>query len=184
VDLPTDVAAFLRDLTERVGAGDDNLSGSMVALVEDLRTAVSSYQGLRLTLVLDSWSVTLTAFGDIHGQHPATSLRLALSDLGQGFDPQSRIVFYAGKAGAFVDLSADLDHLDRHQPAVRLDVDLPPESVVSGFSGLSEYATINRAVGVLIDRGHVPNRAHAMLRRGAAADGLALPDYAARLLAG
>ena len=41
-------------------------------------------------------------------------------------------------------------------------------SVVSGFSGLSEYATINRAVGVLIDRGHHPDHAGAELRRAAA----------------
>ena len=125
---------------------------------------------------------------------------MALSDLGPGFDPQSRIVFYAGTPGAFVDLAADLDYLHRararstayaadgdrdgHRPAVRLDIDLPPVSVVSGFSGLIEYATINRAVGVLIDRGHHPDQAHAVLRRGAATEGLALPDYAARLLAG
>jgi hypothetical protein len=171
----------------------------VVALVEDLRTAVSSYQGLRLTLALDSWSITLTAFADTDGQRPATSLRVALTDLGPGFDPQSRIVFYAGTPGAFVDLSADLDHVHRlgrpdtayaadgnrggHQPAVQLDVDLPPESVVSGFSGLDEYATINRAVGMLIDRGHHPDRVHSLLRRGAATEGLALPVYAARLLA-
>jgi hypothetical protein len=200
VDLPTDLAASLRDLAESIGAGDDNLSGSVVALVEDVRTAVSSYQGLRLTLVLDGWSVTLTAFADIDGQRPATSLRVGLTDLGPGFDPQSRIVFYAGTPGAFVDLSADLDYVHRlgrpdtayaadgnrdgHHPAVRLDIDLPPESVVSGISGLGEYATINRAVGVLIGRGHPPDRVHSLLRHGAATEGLALPDYAARLLAG
>ena len=71
---------------------------------------------------------------------------------------------------------------DGHRPAAELDVDLPPESVVSGFAGLTEYATINRAVGVLIDRGQPPNRAQATLRRGAAARGLALPAYAAVLL--
>ena len=198
MDLPRDLVAHLRDLVESVGAGD-TLSGPLAALVEDLRTAVSSYQGLRLTLVLDGWPVTLTAFDYIDGQRPAASLRLALSELGPGFDPQSWIVFYAGTPGAFVDLAADLDYLHRarepgshpsgvdgdrdgHRPAVRLDVDLPPVSVVSGFSGLIEYATINRAVGVLIDRGHRPDHAHAVLRRAAAADGLALPDYAAHLL--
>ena len=199
MDLPSDLAAHLRDLVESVGASDDTLSGSLAALVEDLRTAVSSYQGLRLTLVLEGWPVTLTAFGYIDGERPATSLRLALSDLGPDFDPDSRIVFYAATPGAFVDLAADLDYAHRvrgsgstadaadgdrdgHRTADRLDIDLPPVSVVSGFAGLTEYATISRAVGVLIDRGHSPDHAHATLRRDAAANGMALPLYAARLL--
>ena len=117
MDLPSDLAAHLRDLAESVGAGDDTLSGSLVALVEDLRTAVSSYQGLRLTLVREGWPVTLTAFDYIDGQRPATSLRLALSELGPGFDPESRIVFYAATPGAFVDLAADLGYFQRvHGP--------------------------------------------------------------------
>ena len=110
-------------------------------------------------------------------------------------------MFYAGIPGAFVDLAADLDYLyraldpgftpsdadgdrDGHRPAVGSMSTCHPVSVVSGFSGLIEYATINRAVGVLIDRGHRPDHAHAVLRRAAAAEGLALPDYAARLLEG
>jgi hypothetical protein len=160
---------------------------------------VSSYLGLRLTLVIDGWPVTLTAFGDIDGVGPVTSLRLSLSVLGPAFDPQSRVVFYAGTPGAFVDLAADLSYLQRwrgsagtadaanddgdgHRPAVALDGDLPAESVAPGFSGLTEYGTINRAVGVLIGRGHQPQRAHVTLRRAAAARGLALPAYAAQLL--
>ena len=51
VDLPSGLAAHLRDLAERLDAGD-SLSASLVTLVADLRTAVPSYQGLRLTLVL------------------------------------------------------------------------------------------------------------------------------------
>ena len=43
---------------------------------------------------------------------------------------------------------------------------------------------INQAVGVLIDRGHSSDHARATLRRAAARDGLALPDYAARLVKG
>ena len=112
MDLPSDLAAHLRDLVESIGAGD-TLSGPLAALVEDLRTAVSSYQGLRLTLVLEGWPVTLTAFDYIDGERPAASLRLALSELGPGFDPQSWIVFYAGTPGAFVDLAADLDYTHR-----------------------------------------------------------------------
>ena len=199
MDLPTGLASHLRALVESIGAGDDSITGSLDALLVELRTAVSSYQGMRLTLVLDGWPVTLTAFADIDGTRPATSLRLVLSGLSQGFSPESRVVFYAGSPGAFVDLAADLSYLDRereptrtayapdgervgHRPAVELDVDLPPVSIVSGLAGMTEYTTINRAVGVLIDRGDPPDHAQATLRRGAAASGLALPLYAARLL--
>ena len=72
MDLPTVLLSHLRDLVESIGAGDDTLTGSLAALLVDLRTAVSSYQGLRLTLVLDGWPVTLTAFADIdgHGRPP------------------------------------------------------------------------------------------------------------------
>jgi hypothetical protein len=183
-----------------IGVGDDSaLTDSLTALAVDAQTAVSSYLGLRLTLFLDGWPVTLTAFGDIDGACPVTSLRLALSSMGRGFDPGSRVVLYAKTPGAFVDLAADVAYLQRvrgledagnaadgsgdgHQPAVALDADLPPDSVISGLSGLGEYKIINQAVGVLIERGHSPEHARAVLRRAAAEDGLALPDYAARLV--
>lgn len=63
-----------------------------------------------------------------------------------------------------------------------LDADLPPHTVVSQLTGLREVSTINRAVGVLIDRGHNPDDADAALHRHAAAAGLATHLYAARLL--
>jgi hypothetical protein len=202
VDLPTDLPSYLHDLVDIIGVGDDRaLTDSLTALAIDLQTAVPSYLGLQVTLFLDGWPVSLTAFGDIDGARPATSLRLSLSSMGPGFDPGSRIVFYAERPGAFVDLAADVGYLQRvrgpgnpanavdgdrdgQQPAVALDVDLPPVSVISGLSGLREYVVINQAMGMLIERGHRPDHARAALRRAAAIDGLALPDYAARLVEG
>ena len=191
MDLPNDLASHLRDLVDSIGA-DDTLTESLEALAGHLRSAVSSYLGLRLTLVLDGWPVTMTAFSVVDGIRPATSLRLNLSSQGPGYDSQSQIVFYGGTAGAFVDLAADIDYLHRRDraqtdgdgqhPAVMLDIDLPPVTLVSGFTGLAEYATINRAVGLLIGRGHDPDQARATLHRGAAASGLALHLYAAQLL--
>lgn len=202
MDLPTDLSSHLDVLAQSIGFGDDSaIRDAMTALAADLRTAVASYLGLRLTLVLDGWPVTLTAFGDIDGVRPTTSLRIDLSSMGPGFDPESRIVLYAGRPGAFVDLAADLAFQQRHragvgaetaadgsrnghQPTIALDADLPPASVISGLSGLTEYVMINQAVGVLIDRGHSSDHARAALRRAAARYGLALPDYAARLVKG
>jgi len=190
VDLPPRLGSHLRDLVESIGAADTSLSESVGALEKHLRASVASYQGLRLTLVLGDWPVTLTSFAAAGRGSPVTSLRVALPALGPGFDPDSRIVFYAGRPGALVDLAADLSYLhSRRRPAdspdappVVLDDDLPPESVVSGLSGLAEYATTHRAMGVLLGRGHSPDQAQATLRRAAAASGLTVPRYAALLL--
>jgi hypothetical protein len=65
---------------------------------------------------------------------------------------------------------------------IRLDADLPPGSHTFGLSGLIELSTINRAVGIMIDRGHHPDEVHATLRRLAAASGLAPHAFALRLL--
>jgi hypothetical protein len=104
-------------------------------------------------------------FSTIDGESPATSQGLALFSL--GFHPDSSVVFYAGRAGALVDLAADLGYLHRRtkptnrpdQPPVVLDHDLPPESVASGLSGLAEYAAIHRAIGVLLERVDSPDQA-------------------------
>ena len=140
-----------------------------------------------------------------------TSLRLPLRLIDAGFEIGSRVVYYASIRGAFVDLAADLSYAltpggagptsaptaspvpdgDGHpaaiggdgQPAgISLDTDLPPSSQTFGLSGLSELSTINRAVGMMIDRGHHPGEVHATLRRHAAAAGLAPHAFALRLL--
>jgi hypothetical protein len=181
VDLPTVLAHHLRGLVDGLGAGDRVLDDALAALAADLEIAVSSYLGLRLSLVLDGWPVTFTAFAVLDGVRPNTSLRLTLSNLDRGFDAASHVVFYAGTPGTFVDLAADFGYL-HSRSTVALDVDLPPSSVVPGFSGLVEYAAINRAVGVLLERGQDPDQARATLHRAASAAGMDLPGYAARLL--
>ena len=191
MDLPSDLASRLRDLVQSIGSGDETLTNSLSALSSLLETAVSCYLGFRLTLVLDGWPITLTAFSVDEGARAATSLRLNLAGQGPGFDPDSEIVFYAGTPGAFVDLAADIEYLlrqgqpvdgDGHRPAVALDTDLPPVDVVSGLAGLAEYATINRAMGLLVGRGQDPDQARATLRRDATSSGLDLHHYAAQLL--
>jgi hypothetical protein len=116
---------------------------------------------------------------------------LALLD--PDFEAASRIVFYAGTAGALVDLAADLQFalcggstaglLADHVPArIQLDADPPPPTRGFSLSGLAELSAIERAVGVLIVQGHHPDHAHRTLRRDAARAGLEPHDWAAAVL--
>jgi hypothetical protein len=187
VDLPQGFASHLRDLIESIGL-DDHVTRSLAALTTDVRTAVSSYLGLRLTVVLDGWPVTLTSFLMGDGLAPATSLRLVMSPTAAAFDAERQIVFYSSTPGAFVDLAADSAYLqgrsEPHGPAVAIDIDLPPITLVSGFTGLAEYVMINRAIGLLIDSGLLTDQARATLHRDAAVNGLPLHLHAAQLLHG
>lgn len=186
-----------------------SLHASLLALSRDLSAAVPTCRGLHLLLVQNGYPVNLTAFGPLSaGETIATSLRLPLPAVGTGLDAESRIVFYATAGGAFVDLAADLgyalttptisagtrprpadppgdgqqnQHREPHRP-ILLDADLPPITQGSGLTGLDQLSTINRAVGILIEQGHQPDRAHTALRRYAAAAGLEPHSYAALLL--
>ena len=118
---------------------------------------------------------------------------MPLALLGSGFAAESRIVFYAGTPGAFVDLAADLTFAvlgpstsertaDSALPTIRLDEDQPPRTRGFSLSGLTELSTIDRAVGVMIVQGHHPDHAYAILRRDAARVGMEAHTWAADLL--
>jgi len=115
------------------------------------------------------------------------------------FGPGSSLTFYGSRSGAFVDLAADLTYALRsapsnnpgrahappprpHDEAVTLDQHLPPSSMTSGFVGAADVATINRAVGYLIEEGHDPAGASAELGRRATSAAVTVPVYAAQLL--
>ena len=209
MELPT---ALLRDLLHLSSAdGNDGpaIDQRLTAVVTAMRVAVPSYRGLSLTLVHHDHPVRLTAFiPPEDGESIASSLRIHISALVPRADAQSRIVFYAASPGAFVDLAADLTYLvqtqigppaepprsighvdgqssshgvDGHRP-ILLDSDLPPTTLLSGMTGFDELSTINRAVGVLVAEGHLPDHAHVVLRRRAASAGVDAHVYAARLL--
>lgn len=65
---------------------------------------------------------------------------------------------------------------------IELDADLPPVSTVSGVVGLTEFSTINRAIGLLIGRGLLHDAAHDALCVGAAAANVEKHVFAALLL--
>jgi hypothetical protein len=165
------------------------------ALIRELETTVESYSGLQLTITSNGFPVVLTALADDgHDGAVATSLQVPLALLDSGFATESRIVFYAGTPGAFVDLAADLEFVlrrggstsepveDSALPAIRLDADAPPRIRGFSLSGLTEMSTIDRAAGVLIGQGYHPDDAHDTLRRHAARAGLEPHVWADRVL--
>jgi hypothetical protein len=204
VDLSAGLISQLQDLTVSIGDDDHVVDVSLAALMVDLEVAVSSYCGLQLTITQNGFPVVLTAFAK-RKDIVAASLRLPLSLLDPAFEADSRVVFYARTPGAFVDLAADLTYalrdgytmdgassdnhggdglrqIDGHRSSIQLDGDLPPPNRVSGLSGLADLSTINRAIGVMIARGHHPDEAHEALRHHAAAFGLEPHAWAVRVL--
>lgn len=189
----------LRALTASID-GDDLLEEALSSLVASLQATVSSYCGLQLVVMSNGQSVSLT--DSVPGSEaPASSLRLPLDVTTPALPDGSRIVFFAGAPGALVDLAADLSHAlsvpmimgrspaadgprtrQDGERAIRLDDDLPTDSLTPGLVGMEELSTINRAIGVLIGQGHLPDSAHRTLRRRALAAGLELHVFAAELL--
>jgi hypothetical protein len=209
VDLPAALLAHLRDLTASIGQDDQELDDTIAALNTALRSTAASYCGFRLTIVVNrvnnQWPVTLTAFSDGKDVPVGTSLRLPLALVSEAVDPESHVVFFAGTPGAFTDLAADLSYalggipveqqssaassadgastrLDGPRRAIELDNDLPLFAPVSGLTGLADLTVLNRAIGMLVDRGHDLVQAHQVLRRDAAAARVAPHIYAARML--
>jgi hypothetical protein len=173
-----------------VGGPPADLSRSLDALLTSLNTTIPSFTGLIVNVQRHSHPVTLTALDRWDGRAAATSLRWTIPH--PGTDGETSLTLYAGRAGAFVDLAADLGYLLRGRPhltdgrpaedLIRLDRDLPPPSLSSGITGLEELSTINRATGVLIERGAHPQQAMRDLARHAAAAGLDHYTYARTLL--
>lgn len=168
------------------------LVSDLTALVTTLSDSVSGYAGLRLTIVHSGHPVQLTALRPVEPEHPVVaSLRLPLPSLSNVFEEGGRLVVWSTVPGALVDLAADLgyvlrqvvDGVDRTTPSVvELDVDLPMSEAGSGVDGLDELATIHRAAGLLIGRGHDPESVHETLRTRALEDGLSTSAWADRLL--
>jgi hypothetical protein len=190
MDGTTHLLDQLDRLLADVGAPSADLSRSLDALLTSLSTAIPSVTGLVVTIRRHGQPVTLTAFHRWDGRAATTSLRWTTPHPGTG--GETSLTLYAHRAGAFVDLAADLGYLLRSRPhltdgwraedLIRLDRDLPPPTRVSAITGVEELSIINQATGVLIDRGAPPDQALLDLARHAAAAGLDHYTYARTLL--
>lgn len=201
--MSTALAADLVDLSSSVGLNSDTVAEPLEALTRDLRIATDAYLGLQLVLFDQGYPLTLTAFapGTEQGQIRA-SLRLPWALLNRSTgqraaadDAASTLTLYASRLGTFVDLAADLTYAlrtpdpPRGEPTpssgpstIRLDHDLTPITLLSGFVGPGEASTINRAVGFLIGQGSDADEARAELVSRAGAAGISVLLFAVSLL--
>jgi hypothetical protein len=165
VEISAALSTDLKALTDLLDEPGTDLEATLQALAADTRQAVDSYLGLTMTLVIDGYPITLTTVEPVEVE---TSLRLPLSALGNA-GLLGALVFYAGNPGAFVDLAADLSFaLGLGPDVVALDQDLTPISDpagLTGLTGLAEMSQVNQAIGILIERGHMPDSARTELHR-------------------
>jgi hypothetical protein len=162
VEISAALAADLEALTDALDEPGVDLETLLHAFGADTRRAIDSFRGLTMTLIIDDFPITLTTMDPVD---VATSLRVplnALCDVQAG----SALVLYADKPGAFVDLTADLSFALGLTPGVvTLDDNLSPASGPAGIGGLTEMSDVNQAIGVLIERGHLPDGARVELDR-------------------
>jgi hypothetical protein len=183
VDISTAVSANLTELDtacHRHVAQTDQLVRSIDALRSAAKEAVGSLLGLSITVTVDSQDVTLTSVDGVEQSDVGSSLQLPLSAITPLLDGVA--VLYAGKPEAFVDLAQELHRLlGRQADGLRLDENLAT-GVTSGLTGVEELSKINRAIGVLIDRGHTVAESHQYLQRQANAARVRVHQAAERLL--
>jgi hypothetical protein len=187
MDIPHDLVAQLADLTDALDEDGTDLQAVLSVLIDDLMTAVPSFLGLTMHIQpngTDSDGLTLDLLPPTSAARVETSLLMPLHVLGVS-RPCSLVVFYAAQPGAFVDLAADTRHLYGLDGQVVLDQHLPTAgstAVPTEVFGHTGTTAINRAIGVLIERGNTPEQARDLLHRHADQHGIPLQVVAQKLL--
>ena len=176
------LAADLALLTEALDEPGISIVDTVRQLAVDVGLAVRSFLGLTVFASGSGPWLTFSVMADraTHGDVRA-SLMMPLTQLARaGGETQIAVILYAAKAGALVDLAADLawligcelgdlvvdQHMDRH----------PDRSVGTA-------SVINQALGVLFGRGLTPQQADSELGTRAAAAGTDRHAIAAGILA-
>lgn len=178
MELPAQLVGQLQSLTAALDDADPDLEALLAALGDSLGDAVSSFLGLRLTIVVEGNAVTLSTL-DERAPGAQASVRFPLSRI-TGAATGSTAAFFAGTAGAFVDFAVDLRRATGLDGEVVLDHDLPGEDdpVEATLTGLQELIVVNRALGVLMGHGFTLQDAEAELRARAERSGSSLSETA------
>ena len=169
VDISAALAADLAALTEALDTPGIDLETELRAFAADVKIAVASFTAMTVTIAVDGLEVSFVVH-DGARTTPATSLLIPLAARTPTV-AVSTLLLFAATPGAFVDLAADLSHaLGIDLPCLVIDCHLEPPGDAAPMTGWSEHATVNQAIGVLIDRGHTPESARRELHRLAAMD--------------
>lgn len=165
---------------------DCDLADMLAVLAADVRAAVRSYVGLTLSVAAADPSSRLRLVDTV--ADPAavrTSLMMPVPSAGRGLPGRdgATLVLYAGAAGAFVDLAADLSWLTGLAlDTFELDRHLAAFAEPGTGATMRSLSVIDQAIGVLIGRGHTREQAVADLDVRAAATAGTRYDAAASIL--
>ncbi|MEJ7647584.1 MAG: ANTAR domain-containing protein [Nakamurella sp.] len=178
MDFSRELVTQLDGLTKALDGSGDDLHAILSVLVDDLRTGISSFVGLSITVSAGWEPVTVTTMS-VH-----TAVTSMLLPLGAAHAGGGDIVLYAETPGAFTDLAADARIALGRDDEIVVDGHLPPPTAFAAQASvdtLVDRSTIDQAVGYLIEQGYPPARAKTELSRRAAATGISLAQIAAQV---
>lgn len=163
IELATSLAQQLQDLDD-----SQDLGQALHRLGGDLTTAVPSLLTVSLIVVHRGVPVPITI---ATGRHTGAAVLASLAvDLAGTAGSRTQLILRAGNRGAFLLLRDELAALPApRRPAVQVDQHLSPAAPPGPAlaSARADLAAIDRAIGVLLDRGLPPEAARADLRRRA-----------------
>jgi hypothetical protein len=185
VRLDASTVAALAMLTEALDQPDVDIAKTLERLADAATAAVPSLIGLSVQTARDETFIEVT--GRVDGRDApstvGTSLMIPLPERSSA-ESGTRLILFAGQPGALVDLGADLAWLTGSPlDAFRLDEHLSLPAEGPSVTALQVLATVNQAVGVLIERGRTAEEATQHLDQLAALAGIDRAGAAARLLA-
>ncbi len=174
------LADQLAELTDALDEPGADLGAIIAVLADDVRGAVGSFLGLTIHLAVEGIPFLLTAIGGEHIYAATTSLRIPLHV--PGSPAAGHIIFYAKNANAFSGLAHDAGRSPALTLHIILDQDLPQETDSVETNGHADQRDINQAIGVLIERGQLPDQAREQLTADAAENNIPVAEVARRLL--
>lgn len=157
MEISAALAANLDLLTDALNDPDVDLVDVLRLTARDAKTAVDSFVGLSLKIANGGQQISFAALQPGSGPRSVVSsmlLPLLTSSVGD-VDGETSLVLYAGRAGAFVDLAADLAWLTGQSlRAFTIDAHLVVPTDAGSLDALREASVINQAVGVLVGCGY------------------------------
>jgi hypothetical protein len=162
VDINAALAADLHLLNDALIDSGIDLGESVQLMARDAKLAIPSYLGLSLTIAIDGTKTGFTALEDeADATEILSSVLLPLAGvLGTDSRPSVSVILYGARAGAFVDLAADLAWLTGRQLSeFVLDGHREVPAARDGLGTLRDASVINQAIGVLMAHGYTPEAA-------------------------